>query len=318
MVTRRELLERHQRGLLEAFSRQFDLSFRFVEDGWPQTISDIPSDGCDAIIWFVKFRHFLDRQPFRWGEYGGARVFYDMDSCQNFSAVAGTDLLGKWPPVFRANDFHVLVCTGKEVAERYRAEGVHSYWIPKGYDAERIFDKEEIGRRDVGHYGTYRPARRAMCAYLDRRGLRYTPFSSRFEALNDRLNQFLGCIVCNMEVAGARWIPPRLLRRVPTRWLRPVQGPEPMIKNFEVGGAGCAPIVDDMPELHDLGFEDGKTMVSYSSFRELADKLEHYATRGEDLRSIGRNAAELCRSQHTWDHRARALSDLIETGAHRS
>ena len=85
-----------------------------------------------------------------------------------------------------------------------------------------------------------------------------------------------------------------------------------MIKTFEVAAAGCAPVVDHLDELEDLGFVDGETCLTYRTFDEAADKL--LAADEQQLLEMGRAAAELARSRHTWSHRAdlvlRILNDV--------
>jgi spore maturation protein CgeB len=84
-----------------------------------------------------------------------------------------------------------------------------------------------------------------------------------------------------------------------------------MLKNFEVAASGCVPFCDEIPELRDLGFEDGKTMVSYTNFDELIEKLKYYSKSPELLSQIGKNAATLCAENHTWDHRAKMFEGVI-------
>jgi hypothetical protein len=82
-------------------------------------------------------------------------------------------------------------------------------------------------------------------------------------------------------------------------------GLEVMIKNFEVAASGCAPFFDAIPELAELGFVDGETAFVYSAFDELADRLRE--TPPEELREVGRRAAQLARERHTWSHRVEQI-----------
>lgn len=78
-----------------------------------------------------------------------------------------------------------------------------------------------------------------------------------------------------------------------------------------MAGAGCAPIADWIDELEELGFVDGETMVSYESLHELIEKLDYYTENPGALREIGRRAGRLVLAQHTWDHRAHQLDELL-------
>jgi spore maturation protein CgeB len=90
-------------------------------------------------------------------------------------------------------------------------------------------------------------------------------------------------------------------------------GMEPMIKNFESAGAGCAPICDHVSELDDLGFVDGESMIAYNSFDDLIERLDHYLVRPEEMARIGHNACVLAHSRHSWLHRARQFNDTLRS-----
>lgn len=303
-----------QQAFNRALARRVDLTTARVDDGWCRSIDEIADyHSYDAVLWRVKFRRQIHEEPFDWGDYEGARLMYEPDAVANYFAAGTRQYLGRFPDVVRRHGFHALICTGREVQDRFRAEGINAHWIPKGYDAETIFDDHREERQGLCHYGRKYLAREAMSAHLVRAGLAFTEIRSPFDELSDRLNRFAGCLVCNMEVKGARQIPMSVLRKLPKTWLRVRPGGEPMAKNFEAAGAGCAPICDDIPELAELGFEDGVTMVSYSSFPELIEKLEHYRADPVALREIGRRAAELARTRHTLGHRAAELEQLIRS-----
>jgi spore maturation protein CgeB len=143
----------------------------------------------------------------------------------------------------------------------------------------------------------------------------YTNIQCDVSELNSKLNAYAGCLISNMELLAAKWIPRRAYRFLPSAWRREQPGPEPMAKNFEAAAAGCAPIMDMIPELRDLGFEDGVTAVGYTGFRELIEKLHWYEANPGALVEIGRRAAELARARHTWDHRMVEFERLIHSRA---
>ncbi len=258
---RDHLVKASTSGFYAAMAEQFDLRVTFVEDGWPETVTDI--DGhldAEICLWFVRFRRLRERPAFDWGSFSGRRVMYDFDTNANYHLLSVGEYRGEWPEVFRRHRFDTLVCTGKAVTEMLRADGVHAVWLPKGYDPARL---HPLGATRAGlcEFGQSYPSRRAMRAELDRAGVPYTRFSDH-DGLNDQLNRYLGCLICNRAGAVGRG-PARLVNRVwPTRGIRLAPGIEPMGKNFEVAAAGCAPIADWIPELADLGFVDGETMVA--------------------------------------------------------
>jgi Glycosyl transferases group 1 len=304
-----------QQALNRALSRRMEVTAVSARDRWPRRITEIDDyQSYDAFLWRVKFRHLLNEEAFDWGRYEGARLLYEPDACQNYSSLASRQYLGRFPEVVRRNDFHALICTGREVRDRFRAEHVNAHWIPKGYDAELIGDEQRRDREGLCYYGRQYLGREALLARVRQAALAFTEFRCPLDELSERLNRFAGCLICNMEVRGSHRTPMRLLRCLPKRWLSVRPGLEPMAKNFEAAGAGCAPVCDDIPELAELGFADGVTMISYTSFPELIEKVRN--TQTEQLRAIGRRAAELARSRHTLDHRAEELEQLIVSGAY--
>ena len=155
------------------------------------------------------------------------------------------------------------------------------------------------------------PARQLMLRQMRRAGIEVEDFTCQWQDLNTCLNRFLACIVCNMDLRGSDRLPVRAWRYIPDFFQHERLGIEPMAKNFEIAGAGCAPFCDYLPELEKLGFEDDVTMVSYASFDELGDKLRHYMPMPEELRRIGRHAAEFVRTQHTWRQRAELIEEML-------
>jgi hypothetical protein len=323
LVTHESNSRREFRAIWEALARRFELTLRYVEDGgWPQHIDDLASDShdphdFDVVMFQVKFRHLLRRPPFDWGSFAGARIMLDIDAFQNYSAMVTRQYLGLWPGVFRANGFHVLVCSGGVVRDRLIEDGVHAEWIPKGYDAMRIADLGDEGHVErFGYFGYPYLARRHMLQRVEGAGIPVERVTCPYDELNRNLNRFQAVLICNMEIAGAQHVPMRILRRVPPALLRTRPGPEPMAKNFEIPGAGAAPVCDLHPDLVALGFRDGETMVSYRTFDELVEKVRAYDRDPVLLREIGRKAAAFVADNHSWDHRAVEFERLVTSGSY--
>ncbi len=318
LVSHRSYYEKQGRGIVDALGRRFDLTCRFVEDGWPTDVRDLADyQRFAAIIFLIKFRILKDLDPFDWRDYAGARIMFDTDACQNYSPIVSRTYLGLWPPVFRSHGFHVLVTTGGVVRDRLIEDGVHAFWIPKAFDAEAFSDLGSPRRPgSICYYGQRYAARASMLKRLDHEALPHETFQCSHWELNERLNQYTAALICNMEIRGARRVPMRLLTRFPGRLTREIEGIEPMIKNFEVPAAGCAPICDALRDLDTLGFRDGETMVSYSDFDELVEKLRYFQAHDDELRGVGRRAASFVHANHTWDHRARQFEELIVSGAY--
>jgi hypothetical protein len=310
---------RHIQPLFREFEERFEVTTYRVEDPeetLPKSLDELGDVGdCDAIVWLVFYRLLRDAPGFDWQGYKGLRLWYEFDAIQNFRSIASSRNKGTFPGTFRRMQFDMMVSTGRLTRDLMEEEGVRSYWIPKGYDGEALFDTGRSQRDGVGHYGSMYPARRAMLAKVGRAGITVENFRVIYGELNQQLNQFLACIVCNMDLRGSGVVPVRAWKHIPEVLHRERPGLEPMIKNYEVAGAGCAPICDYYPELDDLGFIDGETMVFYRTYSELNEKLRHYLASPDELDRIGRNASKLVSSRHTWRHRMDNFDRLIRSEA---
>jgi len=192
-------------------------------------------------------------------------------------------------------------------------EGVNAYWLPKAYDETRLYDKGKE-RAGIGYFGAMYSARRIVVDYLSRSGTKIKAFKCQDHELNDMLNKYLGCLICNLGV--------NLLGRIgigralfPRAALCKREGPEPMLKNFEVPGAGCAPIADWIEEMAELGFQDGENIIAYRTLDDLVDKVRYYQNAPIKLDLLRQNAYILARTRHTWRKRAEQFrSFLVQQG----
>lgn len=315
LVCHRYQLTREYSAMFDALHRRFDVSTILVDDGWPRSMSSIPNhEGFDACLWFVRFRELIEQPPFSWDKFRGVRIMYDWDAYQNANLLGGARFLGRWPEVFSRNEFDVLVCTGREVRDNLRSEGVDAHWIPKGADIER-FHPLNRPRAGFCYFGEPYLSRAAMLDYLRRHHVKVDAFRCSYFDLNDRLNAYAACLICNMVGRVPAGIPSLVNRFFPSRFITHEIAPETMAKNFEAAAAGCAAFADFHPEFDELGFRDGETVVTYGSFDELRDKIVDYARRPDALAEIGARAAQLVHERHTWDHRAEQFEQLIRSRA---
>lgn len=278
----------HFHSVCTAFDKVFDVTWKIVDYGWPIKISDIPDyKKQEAVIFLVGFKHLRRRAPFNWGDYNGKRIMYDVDTCQNYGCGIGTsNFKGKWPIVFRRQKFDILVCTGKITTEALKEEGINTHWIPKAFGSEMFCNKQRKRKKNgICYYGNLYPERRTMKDFLIKKGLNVHRINCNYFLLNSFLNMYKACVVYN--------------------------GIEPMIKQFEIAASGCVPFCNEIPELSDLGFEDGENMVSYKTFEELAEKLTCYFKQPDKLYKIGLAAARLARKRHSWLNRMEMFKEII-------
>ena len=301
-----------QVSLRRAFDDQFELETCRVTSELPRSYSDLGlSVRPSAVVFFVHHQSLHGSPGLDWEDFHGPRLWFEQDAYQNFLSIANSRYRGRFPKTFRRWKFDVLVSTGRQTRDLLREAGVTAVWIPKAYNDRKICDLGLPDRHGLAHFGSRYPARLRALDLLDRSGICVENFSCDYEELNRHLNRFLACLVCTMDLYGSGFVPVRAWRFVPSmlKVLRP--GIEPMSKNFEVAGAGCAPVCDYVPELEELGFIEGHSMVSYRDGPELIEKVKHYLDNPNDLRRIGQTAATLVKSRHTWRHRALEFDRLI-------
>ncbi len=260
----------------------------------------------DVCMTYMRFRYLM-LEPFDWMGFAGKRVIMEHDAWIGY-APDKPEWHGKFPAVFHRDGFHLMISTGKKTTAQLRADDVNAVWMPKAYDSTTFHDLGEERSR-VCTFGTGWPSRRALIARL---GETVTDVSGPYVTLNDRLNQYAGAVVCNMPGEPRFGKAGRAIRRVRPTFVRTWPAIEPMIKTFEVAGAGCAPIVDHQDELAELGYVDGETCRIYRTFEEATDLVRRADT--DELRRIGAAARDLVLARHTWRHRAEDLPALIDAG----
>ncbi len=262
----------------------------------------------DVCMVFVRVRLLADAAPFDWSGFDGMRVWFEEDAWFAYS-IAHPEWHNRFPDLYRRNRFDLMISTGRYTTERLCDEGVNAVWVPKGF-GEDAFEDLGHDRSGICTFGTLWHSRRAMLDSLRRGGLDVVDVSGPFETLNERLNQYAACVVCNMPGRPPFGRPGRLVARRYPSIIRITRAVEPMAKTFESAAAGCAPVVDHLDELDALGFVDGETCLTYSSFADAQGVLDRNGD--DDFRRIGRAAGELARNRHTWRHRAESVLRILE------
>jgi hypothetical protein len=267
-----------------------------------------------AIVVFLKAADVMAAPPLQWSGFSGLRVMYDHDVFYNYSSLGA--LQGRWTRAFADHGFELLVCTGRRTFELLTGDGIDAEWVPKGYDPQRFFDLDEH-RGGLCTFGARYPARAAVSGYLRTNGIPLARLEVPYLELNARLNEFESCLVCNFDGryhfgrAGQR--ASKLRGGVLARHLlHPLPAFETMLKNYEAAAAGCAVFCDPVPELTELGFVDGDTVILYANFAELVEQVRRYDQEPDELRAIGARGAALCAERHTWAHRVDQLAGILE------
>jgi hypothetical protein len=177
-----------------------------------------------------------------------------------------------------------------------RNDGLPTVWVPKGANAE-FLNVENRGNKVMGYF--------AAPIAEQETGRKFHFYKSRYD-MGEWLNQVVEPIACPFDefasiVAGYRGV---ITNDATMR--------EPMAKQFECSALGCAVIRDRQPELYDLGFVEGESVLSYDTFPEMMDLVDRYSTsKGiADLEQIGKAAREVAR-KHTWTHRAHLIAGWV-------
>ena len=73
---------------------------------------------------------------------------------------------------------------------------------------------------------------------------------------------------------------------------------------------GAALFVNEAPGIAEF-FEADREIVTYSSVAQLVEKFSYFLRNPVELAEIGRRGQLWCLSQHTMEHRAQALNELL-------
>jgi glycosyl transferase family 1 len=281
----------------------------------------------DAIFVYVRFRLLNRIQTIDWAGFDGPRILYDEDSYLNrcHARLGGRSLLGHWDKAIKRLKFTDIITTDYHFRQDFSVPHARCHWLPK-YFNPHVFFPQTLKRSQIGYFGATYDARHAMLTSLEKNGASVEIFRCPHEELNTRLNRLLGCVICNLATGFQdNWIGKlrRLTNRIPRlrAWvhtLTPQLGVryEPtigtMFKNFEIPAAGCAPIADWSEELSVLGYIDGETAVVYHNFDELAEKVQYYLDRPEELETIGKKAQAVTQVAHSLPKRIDELAEIIE------
>lgn len=290
-----------------------------IEDGWGNSDLRLPNlERFAGVIVMLRHTDLFVGPAIDWGDYRGLRIWYEPDAF--LDEASGYQKLTRGAPVyvgsfartFRRHRFDHMLVTGRRSVQRLGEQGVPVTWLPKGYDPTVFHIVNHEGRAGMVTFGTPYLARAAVLSHLKRRGIAIERVRVDYLSLNDRLNRYQSCLVCNQAGEPRAGTVGRALRHVrPQALLRIHPGSEVMMKNFEAAAAGCAVFADWIEDMDELGFRDGSSFVGYRSFDELVEKIRHYDDNLSHLARIASAGEELCRTRHTWARRAQDLARIV-------
>lgn len=81
---------------------------------------------------------------------------------------------------------------------------------------------------------------------------------------------------------------------------------------FFAGAVGCPPLLDEFKGMQQMGFVDGKTVISFRTMDEMIRKAKYYMQRPNECEAIGRRCRELVLERHTYRPRIMALLAYLD------
>lgn len=80
---------------------------------------------------------------------------------------------------------------------------------------------------------------------------------------------------------------------------------------FEGMGCGALVLTDYVPKIEEI-FTDGKHLVIFENRHDLIEKIDYYLNNIDEAEKIAKAGYEHLISNHTYEHRAQQLIDMIQ------
>ena len=261
--------------LWEGLQQYVEVDLQYIQKdrqrNLPKILSLYDLKSYDRVVLDLLFRH-VSRHVNHLKPIAGL-VIYEEDGCQNF--IRNSRWYRKFSDFYKKIPHVRVICTGFQITQKFRAEGVDAHFLPKGYDSSKL--RNIHCRRDIklGFIG-----RLASDAYMERRNflqnavevhdlqlLRTLPGSDYRDTLN-RISIFLSADIGLGEY---------------------------MAKNFESMACGCLLMAHRQGngEEQELGLIDGENAVLYSSADELSKKISWLNNNPEKLSEISSSGQTL-------------------------
>lgn len=292
------LVQKEQRVILDRFYDSIcrhlgDCDLRWLSSSeqanLKQYFQDIDVEAYDRIVFFLRFKKEI--RQVRFIRTIPNLVILEHDAYQNY--IPGK-YQGKFSRHYRKLPWVRVICSGYQVSEQLRAEGVDTVFVPKGYDqallGNRVLERDiELGfLGSLGHqmYGQRRALLEAL-AEQENMVVTRTRSGEEYVAMLNRIRMFVGADVGFGEY---------------------------MIKNFEAMACGCLLLTwnqgDD--ENRALGFKDMENVVLYNSLEELREKLGRLRGNPGLIEQIASAGQQLVEERYRWDALGAKVAEAVE------
>ena len=253
------LVQKDQRIILdrlyEGVVAHTDCDLRWLSDDeqadLPRYFRDHVDTSCyERIVFFLRFKKEIRQVAFIRSVPN--LVILEHDAWQNYFPCK---YRGKFSQHYQRLPAVRVLCSGFQVAERLRVDGVDAVFVPKGYDQTLL--RNSAGERDIelGFVGSTKSGiyseRKAMLDEIARREPLMTMRTQSGDEYLTMLNRIRFFVSADVGMG------------------------EYMIKNFEAMACGCVLFAYDQGERenHALGFIDMQNLVLYRSADDLQVKL---------------------------------------------
>lgn len=81
---------------------------------------------------------------------------------------------------------------------------------------------------------------------------------------------------------------------------------------FFIGATGCPMLCQRFRGMEALGYVDGETVIAWSDFDEMYEKIDYFLKHESDREAIGQRCRELTLERHTYDQRLQSLIAMLE------
>jgi spore maturation protein CgeB len=292
-----------------------------IYDDWQSVLPRVRAElnGCDAAIvgsYFPDGYAALDEVL---ASSVPVKAFYDIDTpitIASLRSAGSTEYLR--PEHLRALDLYLSFTGGPMLREI-----MHDFGVPVAAPLYCSFDEKQYhprppGKRfacDLSYMGTYAPDRQPKIEKLLCEPARQLP-NSKFIVAGPQYPKPVRwpANVKRIIHLNARWHPhfyssSRITLNV-TRRDMVLAGYSPSVRLFEAAACGATIASDNWPGL-DTFFAPGEEILLPTCAADVVHYLRDLSN--DELRAIGRRAAERVLAEHTSAHRARELEDLISS-----
>ncbi len=222
-------------------------------------------------------------------------IIFEEDACQNF--LAASKWRGAFEKYYRALPDATLVLCGYNTASRYQALGFNPEIVPKGFDAQSLFNTNS--KRDI------------ELAFIGR--TQSNVYSGRLELLNAVARQFDLATLRTTSIDEYR----ETLNRIQLFLSADVGLGEYMAKNFEAMACGCTVIASYQGGLDEekLGFVDMENIVLYKDAAEAIAKIRLLKAEPELAKNIARAGQAHVENRFSHKHIADQLIKIARSPA---